>query len=150
MSNLCLVQLSENHDRTGQIHPWLELRNMIRYYILEILLICLGQVLGSPRGNHKISNLHLLLAGIEATLAQIQCSEMINHNASEVTVGNDVNLCLRLYSDILLNQSEFYLALYWQLTCFLCVCVCVLFPHKSRWLDAQTLMGSKAELALSD
>lgn len=85
---------------------------MIRHYILEVLLICLGQVLGSPKGNHKNGNLHLLLAGIEATLAQIRCSETLNNNASVVTVGNDVNLCLRLYSDILLNQSAFYLALY--------------------------------------
>lgn len=92
---------------------------MIKHNVVEILLLCLGQVLDSPRDSNKNYNLWLLPSGIDAALAQIWCSETTNHHVSEMTAGRDFNLLVSIhfYSDILLNHTEFYLTLFCQLTC---------------------------------
>lgn len=74
---------------------------MIKHNIVEILLLCLGQVLDSPRDGNKNYNLWLLPSGIDATLALIRCSEMTNHHVSDMTAGRDFNLLVSQFTSIL-------------------------------------------------
>lgn len=74
---------------------------MIKHNIVEILLLCLGQVLDSLRDSNKNYNLWLVPSGIDATLAQRWCAEMTNHHVSEMTAGRDFNLLVFQFTSIL-------------------------------------------------
>lgn len=74
---------------------------MIKHNIAEILLLCPGQVLDSPRDSNENYNLLLLSSGMDAALVQIQCSEMTNHHVSEMTAGRDFNLLVFQFTSIL-------------------------------------------------